>query len=257
MVHPKQPAAEPRRPGDDRHALMVQQFVGSGRSLFSGIEETWRWRFREDELRFNQFWIQMVRYLARSRSGRIKLQLDRPTAYRRGEPIRITVRFPDDAPPPGADTKVEVFKERTLPGAANQGERDSEIVRLTKVEGSRATYEHVLTRTPEGDYRFWLSTPDVPQGKPRTECREMPRPGKMEQRKRNRPDMEGRADETHARFYTVADADQLLDDLPSGTRVSLHTPRPPWLLWNHDAVFVGALTLLGMEWILRKRKHLL
>jgi hypothetical protein len=39
--------------------------------------------------------------------------------------------------------------------------------------------------------------------------------------------------------------------------VSLHTPRPPWLLWNHDAVFLGTLTLLGMEWILRKRKHLL
>jgi hypothetical protein len=199
----------------------------------------------------------MVRYLARNRSGRIKLQLDRQTAYRRGEPIRLTVRFPDDAPPPGPDTKVEVYKERTPPGAANAGEKDAEIVRLSKVEGSRATYEHVLTRTPEGNYRFWLSSPDVPQGKPRTECRVLPPPGEMEQLKMNQPDMERSAEETHGRFYTLADADQLLDDLPSGTRVSLHTPRPPWLLWNHDTVFVGALTLLGMEWILRKRKHLL
>jgi Aerotolerance regulator N-terminal/von Willebrand factor type A domain len=260
LVHPKQPAAGPRRPGDppeERHALAVQQFVGAGRTLFFGIEETWRWRHREDELRFNQFWIQTVRYLARSRSGRIRLLLDRQVPYRRGEPIRVSVRFPDDAPPPGPEVKVEVIKERTPPGSGEPAERDLEVLRLTKVEGSRATYEHVLTRTPEGEYRFTLGTPDSPQGKPRAECRVLPPPGEMEQLKMNQADMERSAEETRGRFYTLADADQLLDDLPAGTRVSLHTPTPPWLLWNHDAVFAWALALLGAEWVLRKRKHLL
>ena len=95
-----------RRTGADAPArpaipLVVQQFVGAGRCMFFGFDETWRWGFREDQLRFNQFWIQTVRYLARSRSGRIELRLDRQTPYRRGEPIKVTVRFPDDAPPPG------------------------------------------------------------------------------------------------------------------------------------------------------------
>src|SRR5262249_52926735 len=52
-VHPTQ-KAEFRDPNQDsRHPLVVQQFVGSGRCLFFGIDETWRWRFREDEYLFN------------------------------------------------------------------------------------------------------------------------------------------------------------------------------------------------------------
>jgi hypothetical protein len=115
LVHPQRPDPDAGRPGvPDRggYPLFVQQFVGAGRSMFLGIDETWRWRFREDELRFNQFWIQTVRYLARSRLGRVELRVDRQTPYRRGEPIKVTVRFPDDAPPPGPDTKVEVIATR-------------------------------------------------------------------------------------------------------------------------------------------------
>ena len=93
----------------------MQQFVGAGPVLFFGFDETWRWRLREDELQFNQFWIQTVRYLARSRLGRIDLRLDRQTPYRRGEPIKMTVRFPDDAPPPAADGQVKVIAQRTPP----------------------------------------------------------------------------------------------------------------------------------------------
>ena len=73
----------------------------------------------------------------------------------------------------------------------------------------------------------------------------------------NQPDMERAAEETHGRFYTLADADRLLDDLPAGTRIVVHTPQPPRLLWNDQLVFVLALGLLGTEWLLRKRKHLL
>src|SRR5262249_1010899 len=155
--------------------LAVQQFVGAGRSLFFGFNETWRWGFREDQLRFNQFWIQTVRYLARSRLGRVDLRLDRQTPYRRGEPMKITVRFPDDAPPPAADTEVKVVVERRATARAE----DSEVrtVQLAKLEGSRATYEAVLTRTPEGEYKVWLSQPATGEPKPRAEARVLAPPG--------------------------------------------------------------------------------
>src|SRR5262249_57882006 len=101
--------------------LVLQQLVGAGRSMFFGFDETWRWGFRENQSRFNDFWIQAIRYLARDRLGRIDLRLDRQTPYRRGEPIKITVRFPDDAPPPPADTQVKVVVERPAPGRAGDG----------------------------------------------------------------------------------------------------------------------------------------
>jgi hypothetical protein len=69
--------------------------------------------------------------------------------------------------------------------------------------------------------------------------------------------MERAAEETHGKFYTLADADKLFDDLPSGARVTLKTPGPPWLLWNHFLTFFLVIGLIGAEWALRKRKHLL
>ena len=262
MIHPDAPALEPRRPGDpNRLPLLVQQFVGSGRSMFLATDETWAWRLREDEANYNQFWIQMVRHLARNRQGRTDLHLDRETAYRRGEPIRVTVRFPDDSPAPNPDTRVEVIMTRTPPRTNKDNlplETEKETLRLTKVEGSRAAYETLVTRTPEGDYKFWLSGPIVPDPKPRAETRVLPVPGEMEVLRMNQIDMERAAEETHGHFYTLADADHLFDDLPPGSRVAVKLQQQrPLLIWNQAAMFALALGLLGTEWFLRKRKHLL
>src|SRR5262249_10958911 len=151
----------------------------------------------DNEVYFNQFWIQAVRYLARSRLGRIDLRLDRQTNYRRGEPIKVIVRFPDDAPPPSPDTQVKVVAERRPPRAAGQpgaGEVEIQTLQLAKVEGSRATYETLLTQTPEGHYRFWLSAP--PGARPEAECRVLAPPGEMERLRMNQPDMERAARQT-------------------------------------------------------------
>jgi hypothetical protein len=254
-VLPKQEAA--KSAVLNGHPLAVQQFVGAGRSLFFGFNESWRWRFREDELRFNQFWVQTMRYLARSRQGRTELRLDRQTPYRRGEPIRVTVRFPDDAAPPADGTDVKVVVERKPPKTGGAAEPEVQTIQLAKMDGSRGTFEGLLTRTPEGDYNFWLSAPSVDGPKPRAEGKVLAPPGEMERLQMNRADLERAAEESHGRFYTLADADNLLRDLPTGNRITLNLPTPPYLLWNHALVFVLAISLLTLEWVLRKSRHLL
>jgi hypothetical protein len=174
----------------------------------------------------------------------------------------VTVRFPDDQAPPDAATAVKVVVERKPPRnpadpAAVPGETEVQTLQLSTVEGSRATFEALLTRTPEGEYRFWLSTPAVAGSKPQAEGRVLPPPGEMERLRMNQPALERAAELTQGRFYSLADADRLIDDLPAGTRVSLNTPRPPWPIWNHVAMFGLAIGLLTSEWVLRKRKHLL
>ena len=266
-VHPKvKLKPEERGPsGDEGLPLVVQQFVGSGRSMFFGFQETWRWRFREDELHFNQFWIQTIRHLARSRLGRVELKLDKQTPYQRGEPIKVTVRFPDDQAPPDPQTEVKVIAERRpprkpgTPAAEVQAGSPLEVqtLRLTRVEGSRSAFEALLTRTPEGEYQFWLSVPVVSDPKPRAEARVLAPPGEMEYLRMNRADMERAADESEGRFYSLADADRLPEELPAGTRISLNPSGPPWQMWNHPLTFAIVLSLLTLEWVLRKRKHLL
>jgi hypothetical protein len=268
-VHPSLAGGEPGRAKgpEGKHALVVQQFVGAGRCMFFGFDETWRWRFREDEKYFNQFWTQTIRYLATGRLGRIDLRLNKQVPYRRGEPITVTVRFPDDAPAPPDKTVVEVRLERR-PLAANRGGSppgqgakaapiDWQTLKLAKVDGSRATYEATVTRTPEGEYLFTLKAPMVPHSKPTAECRVLAPPGEMDQLRMNRDDMEHAALETHGQFYTLANADRLLDELPPGTRVTLNAAAPPVLLWNHALLFLTAMMFISLEWILRKRKHLL
>jgi hypothetical protein len=240
--------------GPGGHPLVVQHFVGAGRVLFLGVNETWRWNFREDQARFNHFWIEAVRYLARGSVGRIQLRLDRQTPYRRGEPVKITVRFPDDAPPPPPDTEVKVVVERRNPARA--GDTEVRTVQLSKLEGSRATYEALLTQTPEGEYKLWLSQPAA-NPKPRAEARVLTPPGEMERLRMNRADMERAAEESHGRFYTLADADRLVAELPVGTRVTVNAPGPPYLVWNHFALFLLALGFLTAEWVLRKQNNLL
>ncbi len=235
----------------DRQALVVQQFIGAGRSLFFGFNETWRWGFREDQLHFNQFWIQTIRYLARSRQGRTELRLDRQTPYRRGEPIKVTVRFPDDAPAPAADTDVKVVVER------QPGTRGPETLQLTRVEGSRATFETVLTRTPEGEYKFWLSQPQVTGPRPRAECKVLAPPGEMENLRMNQAELERAAEESKGRFYSLADADHLLDDLPAGSRVTVNVPGDPWVVWNYFVLFALAVGAIATEWLLRRQLNLL
>lgn len=268
-VHPtlKAQVAEPGQ--DPRHPLAVQQFVGSGRTMFFGFDETWRWRFREDEVRFNDFWVQTIRYLSRTRITRTELRLDRQTAYRLGEPIKVTVRFPDNLPLPGKDPAgkegpkldVKVISE-FRPHNKDVGEPEIQTISLEKIEGSWGTFEYKLDRTREGKYRFWLSTPDVskqqPDGqKPAAEATvELP-PGELDRLRMDQLEMAQAADATQGRFYTLASADQLLEELPTGFRVSLSTPRPPYIFWNHSLSFALVILLLTAEWVLRKRKHML
>jgi uncharacterized membrane protein len=262
-VHPKVKGETRKGRDDERLPLVVQQFVGAGRSMFYGFDETWRWRFRENEVRFNQFWMQTVRYLSRSRVGRTDLRLDRQTPYRRGEPIKVTVRFPDNAQAPGKnnagakpDVKVRI-ERRPPPTPDGEADPETQTIQLTKVEGSWATYEATLTRTPEGKYLFTLLSPEVPDGKqPGAEAVVVLPPGELDRRSMNQSEMEQAAANTQGKFYTLADADRLPDELPPGARVLLNTPRPPQVLWNHWFCFLLVLGLLTSEWVLRKRKHL-
>ena len=287
-VHPTQVAeAGPGIGRDELHPLVLQQFVGAGRVMFFGFDETWRWRMRLNEQRFNQFWIQTVRSLARARVGRIELNVERKI-YRRDEPIRLTVRFPDDAPPPDAKDPIRVDVERrplALPGHPG-GDDDVEVqtIQLSPREGARATFEAILPRTPEGEYRFTLKTPEVPGVPPNAEATVLPPKGELDRVRLNEPNLilaarlsrklptqfgrdlqSGDADDNQQRaeepsspgYYSLDKADNLLDHLPNKPRVLLDQPVPPIPLWNHALMFALVFSLLVVEWVLRKRARLL
>jgi hypothetical protein len=290
-VHPRAKAeARAGKSQEDGHPLILQQFVGPGRSMFFGFDESWRWRYREDELRFNQFWIQAVKYLARSKLSRTELRLDRQSEYHMGEPIKVTVRFPDSSavkstkgdarPDPGA--RVTVTAEHHATGADGKEEKDIQTLQLALVEGSWATYEAILNQTRPGEYRFWLTQPDVskqqPNGKKPSATAIVVRPPGEDQLRFGERELIQAAAASRSKeelaastsagrkfpgYYTVASANELLDDLSLDSVAATgqlvpYTPRPPWPVWNLFVFsFLPLIMLLTSAWILRKVANLL
>jgi len=244
----------------ENHPLVLQQFSGSGRVIFFGFDETWRWRFRRDEEHYNRFWRQVIRTLSRNRVSRLEIKTDKQTSYLRDEPIRVTVRFPDDAPAPEATTvkvRIERAPLRFKDGSPPIGDTEAQTMPLSKVEGSRGTYQGTLARTPEGEYRFRLTEPEWPGTAPKAEAKVLPPPGERTRLEMNVTDMARAAAESRGKFYTLLDYEKLLDELPETTRLPLNQPCPPVPIWNHAGLYALLLLLFAVEWVLRKRERLL
>ena len=137
-----------------------------------------------------------------------------------------------------------------------QGGAETRTIQLSRLEGSRGTYEAVWTQTPEGEYRFWLSEPAA-KPRPRVECKVLAPPGEMERLRMNQAEMELAARATQGKFYNLSGAERMLDELPTGNRVPVNAPGPPFIVWNVFPLFLLLLGLLSAEWLLRKAKNLL
>ncbi len=95
--------------------VLIMQYAGAGKVLFHATDDTWRWRFRLGDVFFARYWVQAIRYLSRSKllgkDNAVELTADR-REYRRGEPVRLRVRFIDERQAPVADDGVSVVLQR-------------------------------------------------------------------------------------------------------------------------------------------------
>ena len=247
------------------HPLVIQQFAGAGPVLFFGLDDTWRWRFRSGEEQFDQFWMQAMRVLSRSRVRRPELRVTSDgmpkTEFRRDEKITVQVRFPIEAPTPPGDAPVRVSMTREplkkSDGTPGVGATETASLVLTRVLGPTVQYETTLARAPEGEYRFELIDPEVQGGRPgatahvsqpltASECTEM-----------NVAHLRRAAAISGGTFYTLANATEVFNDLKNLQRVPLHQPCPPVSLWNQPLVYLLVTVMLLGEWLLRKRERLL
>jgi Mg-chelatase subunit ChlD len=242
------------------HPLVVQQFAGAGPVLFLGFDDTWRWRFRSDEEHFDRFWMQAVRVLSRSRVRRPEVRVEPKTEFRRGEKVTVQVRFPIEAPPPG-DARVRVQMTRApLPnrdGTPGAGPTETKPLLLERVPNQAGQFETTLPRAEDGEYRFELTDPDLPGTRPAASARVLPPLSERDRVELNKADLQAAAALTGGGFYTLATANEVFNDLKNLQRVPLNQPCPPVPVWNSPLLYLLLLTLLGGEWLLRKRERLL
>jgi hypothetical protein len=252
----KQPAAfvlatHPSLVGSDGPLpLILYQFSGAGKTMMNNVDDTWRWRFRVGDRYFGRFWIQTIRFLARSKllgQRQAEITTDRHR-YQRAQPILISVRFPNPGLAPATDQiSVQVRKK-------GQGPRK---LTLKRSSGARNIYEGALPQATEGEYDVRYLPPPVLEGPlPTTSFRVDAPAGEFEEVRMNRPELLRAAETSQGTFHTPeVEPSALLKELPVPQKVPLDTD-PPIPLWNTPAMLALFLSLLILEWVLRKRKQM-
>ncbi len=241
--HPTAMGSEGKLPLD------LYQFAGAGKAMFHAFDDTWRWRFRSGDRYFGRFWVQAIRFLARSKlvgQRQAEIQTDR-VKYERGQPIRLRVRFPNPglAPATGSVT-VQIERNGSSPRKLT----------LNQLTGLRNVFEGALPQATEGEYEVRLLPPPILDGPIPTASFRVEAPAsELERVQMNEAEMVRAAAATGGKFYTPLAADSLLQDLPRPSKVPLDTD-PPIPLWNTYPVLGLFLALITLEWVLRKRKQM-
>jgi hypothetical protein len=245
-------AVHPTRTGDQGPlpVILLQQ-VGAGKSLMLCFDSTWRWRDRVGDIYFSRFWVQTIRYLSRSRlvgqTRQAELTADR-REYQRGQPVELRVRLLDESLTADAGDSVTVLVERAG--------REEKRLTLRRSATDAASFEGILSSAAEGGYKAWMVTPTVKGSPPSTTFEVIAPPGEFRKIEMDQAILKQAAERASGRFYTFATADDLARQIPPGRKIPLDTD-PPIPLWNTWPVLALFITLLIVEWVLRKRKRML
>jgi hypothetical protein len=241
-------ATHPLRTGSrGKLPAIAMQRYGAGKVVYHASDETWRWRFRTGDLYFGRYWVQMIRYLARSkllgRDRAAEVLTDRQS-YRAGEPVALRVRFLDERQIPEDGKPLTL----TVEPRAGEGRR---VVKLDRATGARGVFETQLPGLPEGLWRAWLSEPLLGANPPDVEFRVESPARETRVLQTDLAELNAVAEATGGKVYTLEAARRLPKDLPRGNPVPLEN-KEPFPLWNNWLAFALLGATLSAEWILRK-----
>jgi hypothetical protein len=236
-----------------QHVLAAVQFVGSGRSGFLAFDGTWRWR-RQGTERFDRFWVQLIRYLAEgkllggSKRGMLLTEADQ---YSLGDSVAVTARLFDAQYKPLHRDQVT---------AQYVVDSDKSSFTLSARRDRPGWFEGQFVPDRTGNYRITLSMIQPGKGEPIEISREIrvARPNlEILRPQMDRSKLVALAQQSHGgRYYEVDEAGQLPDQIPD-----LHEEIPirsrPRTLWDNAVVLTLLLSLLCLEWGVRKWNRLL
>jgi len=234
-------------PSDGEVPLIAYQFVGAGRVIFTGTDETYRWRSVFPPA-YHSLWVKGLRFLFEGRltagNSRMQIQLG-SDKIELGQAVKVTVYAKDDARQPLTEESVVLV---VTPQAG-----EPTRITLAAIPQSPGTFEAMLRPPATG---FFTLAPAVTNGHD-VEATLQVVPAAIER--------EGPVDLTELQSIASAAGGELLatpgelldrvEEIPSLKVTDVfRTPHAIWDTWVTIAALVG---LLATEWWLRKRWNLL
>jgi uncharacterized membrane protein len=232
--------------GADRPMLVAHNF-GDGRVMAFAGDSTWRWWMHGYESAFKRFWRQIVLWLARkdqAQEGNVWIRM----AQRRFAPSQ-QVEFSVGANSPSGDpiTDAAYKAEVVLPDGARrpvslvrQDEQMAGSLRDTKAAGD---YAIEVTATQK----------DQPLGSARARFLVFHQDLELDSAAADAPTMQALAAMTGGQSLAPEQLPDLIKRLTDETQyldVRQETKKTFWDTWS---LFLTLVTLLGVEWYLRKR----
>ena len=235
------------RSGGRNMPLIAMQSVGAGRVLFTGTDETYRWRSLYQDA-YDRFWVNGIRFLfeGRLQAGNSRLRLSASDEkIDLGDAIELTAEVKDEALQPWIGEAFAVVLER-------DGEA-TETLQLIPVEAAPGQYSVRYRPTQLGSYRV---RPAQKIGK-NTELDFQVTAALVERH--------GPMDRAELAAIAGAAGGQLcetpLELLAAADRIASRsatdTFRTPHAMWDGWPTLVFLLLVLSLEWLLRKRFNLL
>jgi uncharacterized membrane protein len=226
--------------------LLVLGRYGAGRTLFSAIDDSWRWRFYTGEAIFDTYWIQQFRYLARSKKlGQRKVTFaPSHTAYESGDQVQLSLKILD----PQLLTQLpELIPVEVFDSAGQLAYREN----MVKQEGQIDLYQASYTADKTG--QFTAKLPPIAGGVDSMEATYYVNVPRLEltQPEVDRQLMTRLASETNGKSYDLAQAGATLArDIPSAAKqIPVEISEP---LWNKNRALIIFVLLISFEWVLRK-----
>ena len=231
--------------------LLVFQRYGRGMGVVFGVQDSWLWQMNPatpvDDPTYTTLWRQLLRWMVEGVPEQVDVAAS-PVRVGPGEPVTLRARVVDSTfvavsgasvvtrvtTPTGAI--IEVPMERSLREEGTYTARFVAPERGTYALAAVANVGRDTLRSAPGAMLADDAGADVEQAELRT------------------PLLRRIADETGGRYYPLADANRLGDDVTyteSGV-----TQRDARDLWDAPIVFFALVTLLGLEWAWRRRRGL-
>lgn len=234
--------------------LIATMLYGRGRTLYLGVDELWLMRKDVADQYFYRFYGEAIRFLAtyklKGGNKRFKIITDRNT-YPVDASVRITVDVLDRDYNPAREESQTLTLE--LPGN-RPGTRETVELIIPAAPNEPGTYRRTMLPTRPGDYRLSAETDDADDERPEKlfhvvhstlEGRNLLLD---EARLRELADSSGEG--RYLRLWDLQD----LEVAPLDREVNVGSETEE--LWDNWWTLMIAVSLLGAEWMLRKRWHM-
>jgi len=238
----------------ESYPLMVLGYFPAGRTLFLAVDSTYRWRYRYGDRYLDTFWRNCIRWLAlgRLKSGdrRYRIESSRST-YDIVDRVQLEVRVLDEDYRPSQE-----LRQRIGWSGPDGVEHDQELTREPDRPG---VYRGTLEVERPGVYHAWVEgrVAGRAQRASTTEF-EVVLPSRENQDPAPDPEtLRELAQKTGGQFVELARIRTLATQFPGGEERREPISSRLEDAWDGWHTLALALTLLGLEWILRKRSELL